>query len=47
MTYGFQREDVFAVDRWVRRGLVNNLGYNSKYNNDKLSIVARNNFGFN
>ena len=45
MTYGFQREDVFAVDRWVRRGLVNNLGYNSKYNNDKLSIVARNNFG--
>lgn len=45
MTYGLQREDVFAVDRWVRRGLVNNLNYNSKYDNDKLSVVARNNFG--
>ena len=45
MTYGFQREDVFAVDRWVRRGLVNKLNYNSKYNNDKLSVIARDNFG--
>ena len=39
MTYGFQREDVFAVDRWVRS--VNKLNYNSKYNNDKLSVIAR------
>ena len=45
MTYGLHREDVFAVDRWVRRGLVNKLKYNSKFNNDKLSVVARNNFG--
>ena len=45
MTYGLQREDVFAVDRWVRRGLINKLNYNCKYTNDKLSIIARKNFG--
>tara|TARA_E500000331_G_scaffold27808_1_gene23604 strand:- start:1205 stop:2041 length:837 start_codon:yes stop_codon:yes gene_type:complete len=45
MTYGLQREDVFAVDRWVRRGLINKLNYNKKYTNDQLSIIARNNFG--
>ena len=45
MTYGYHRKDVFAVDRWVRRGLVNKLGYNEGYSNDKLSEIARSNFG--
>mgnify|MGYP003317969374 CR=1 FL=1 len=38
-------EDVFAVDRWVRRGLINKLGYNEKLQNDKLSIKARKKYG--
>ncbi|MBN32323.1 MAG: hypothetical protein CL906_00185 [Dehalococcoidia bacterium] len=41
MTYGFERRDVFPVDRWVRRGLINNLGYNNKLSNDKLSVLAQ------
>ncbi len=41
LTYGYHRKDVFAVDRWVRRGLVNKLGYSEKLNNEKLSIIAR------
>ena len=45
MTYGYHRKDVFAVDRWVRRGLVNKLGYYEGYSNDKLSEIARSNFG--
>ena len=41
MTYGFERRDAFPVDRWVRRGLINNLGYNNKLSNDKLSVLAQ------
>ena len=41
LTYGYHRKDVFAVDRWVRRGLVNKLGYSEKLDNEKLSIIAR------
>ena len=41
LTYGYHRKDVFAVDRWVRRGLINKLGYSEKLNNEKLSIIAR------
>jgi len=44
MTYGYGRRDTFPVDRWVRRGLINNLGYSSKLSNDKLSILAQENF---
>ena len=45
LTYGYHRNDVFAVDRWVRRGLVNKLCYEDKLQNEKLSIIARNFFG--
>ena len=44
MTYGYGRRDSFPVDRWVRRGLINNLGYSAKLSNDKLSILAQKNF---
>ncbi len=44
MTYGYGRRDTFPVDRWVRRGLINNLGYSSKLSNDKLSILAQEKF---
>ena len=45
LTYGYHRKDVFAVDRWVRRGLINKLGYSEKLQNDKLSIKARKKYG--
>ena len=44
MTYGYGRRDSFPVDRWVRRGLINNLGYSEKLSNDKLSVLAQKNF---
>ncbi len=44
MTYGYGRRDTFPVDRWVRRGLINNLGYSSKLSNDKLSTLAQEKF---
>jgi len=41
MAYGLGRRDVFPVDRWVRRGLVNRLKYKNIYTNEKLSDLAR------
>ena len=44
MTYGYGRRDTFPVDRWVRKGLIDNLGYSSRLSNDKLSELAQKKF---
>ena len=44
LTYGFSRRDTFPVDRWVRKGLINNLGFNKDLNNEKLAEEARKKF---
>ncbi|MBM01888.1 MAG: hypothetical protein CL762_04130 [Chloroflexi bacterium] len=44
MTYGYGRRDSFPVDRWVRKGLIDNLGYNPALSNDKLSELAQKKF---
>tara|TARA_B110000438_G_C15771514_1_gene632136 strand:- start:390 stop:1235 length:846 start_codon:yes stop_codon:yes gene_type:complete len=41
LTYGFSRRDTFPVDRWVRKGLISNLGFNKNLNNEKLAEKAR------
>lgn len=44
LTYGFSRRDTFPVDRWVRKGLINNLGFDKELNNEKLAEMGREKF---
>ena len=45
LTYGIGRRDSFPVDRWVRRGLVGPMRFNSKKTNEQLSDIARTKYG--
>ena len=44
LTYGFSRRDTFPVDRWVRKGLINNLVFGNGLNNEKLAEMGREKF---